>query len=105
MKIENFLGRYYEEEISRVEIPPCPDLNTGTIYSRTENNHPLFRFAFAALIALAFIPLIYNSTRPSTLAIRANEVCSNVELNSRISAGLINLHKIVSNSLISGGKK
>ncbi|MDC7227877.1 MAG: hypothetical protein PQJ61_14015 [Spirochaetales bacterium] len=105
MKIEDELGKFYDDEINKVSVPHTPRFYGSQQYSQTACNGQLFRFAFAALIAIAFIPLIYGASNPSTLAVKTADLCRTYEINTIISEGLLDLHEIVSKSIFSGGKK
>ena len=105
MKIEKEMKDYYQSEIERVEIPPCPTAAGRSEFKPIRKGFLPLRIAVAAIIALSFIPLIPGAAQPSVLAVRTAEICRTYELDTRISKGLLDLYKIASKSISTGGKK
>ena len=100
MEIDKVIFNYYKSEIDRVETPSTVIPEQAHKSSRDRINNIIF----AAAIVLASIPLITGIRTPSTLADRSAKFYEYHKLDTIIPAGLLEINKFVSESLISGGK-
>ena len=100
MEIDKAIFDYYKEEINIVKTPP--PIIPKEAYKATRDR--IYNIVFAAAIVLAFIPLVTGIKTPTALAGRAAEFYEYHKLDTIIPAGLLEINKLVSESLNSGGK-
>ena len=103
MKSERILREYYQNRINEVNVPPVPVYSSKNQHSVTSGRFTAL--AFAAVIALLFIPLFRYADTPPVLAMKAADFSREYKVGKRITEGIINLQKIAGYSSISGGKK
>ena len=101
MEVDKAIFNYYKSEIDKVNTPP-PVIPEKT-YKATRDR--IYNIIFAAAIVLASIPLVTGIRTPSTLAGKSTEFYVYHNLDTIIPAGLLEINKFVSKSLISGGNK
>ena len=100
MGVDKAIFNYYNSEIDKVITPPS--VIPGKAYKTTRDR--IYNIVFAAAIVLATIPLITGFRTPSTLAGRSAEFYVYHNLDTIIPAGLLEINKLISESLNSGGK-
>ena len=100
MEVDKEIFNYYKEEINKVKtpVPVLPE----KAYKATRDR--IYNIVFAAAIVLASIPLVTGIRTPSTLAGISAEFYVYHNLDTIIPAGLVEINKFVSESLIPGGK-
>lgn len=100
MEVDKAIFNYYKSEIDKVKTP-LPVI-PGKAYKTTRDR--IYNIVFAATIVLASIPLVTSIRTPSTLADRSAEFYVYHNLDTIIPAGLLEINKLISESIISGGK-
>ncbi len=100
MEIDKTIFDYYKLEIDKVKTP-SPVISKNPHKAARDR---IYNTIFAAAIVLASIPLVTGIRTPSTLAGRSAEFYVYHNLDTIIPAGLVEINKLVSVSLISGGK-
>ena len=100
MKVDKVIYNYYQSEIDKIKIPLPVIL--GKVHKVSYDK--IYNLVFAAVIALFCIPVFTKINTPSLLSQKATLFSEYHNLESVIPAGLSEINKFVSKSLISGGK-
>ncbi|MCK5200025.1 MAG: hypothetical protein KAR21_16820 [Spirochaetales bacterium] len=101
MEVEKAIFHYYKSEIDKVETPLS--VIPGKPYKAARDR--IYNIVFAAAIILVCIPVFSNINMPSPLSVRAAEFSEYHNLDTVIPAGLLEINKFVSQSLITGGNR
>ncbi len=100
MEVDKVIYNYYKSELDKIKIPP-PNI-PEKVYKLSRDK--IYNLVFAAAIALVCIPVFTNINTSSLLSLKAAEFSKYHNLDTLIPAGLLEINKFVSKSLISGGK-
>ncbi len=100
MEVDKAIFNYYKSEIDKVKTPPS--VIPEKAYKATRDR--IYNIIFAAAIVMVSIPLVTGIRIPSTLADRSAEFYEYHNLDTIIPAGLLEINKLISESLNSGGK-
>lgn len=100
MEVDKAIYNYYKSEVGNIKTPP--PVIPAKVYKLNHNR--IYNLVFEAAIVLVCIPVFTNISTPSLLSQKASLFSEYHNLESVIPAGLLEINKFVSKSLISGGK-
>lgn len=100
MEVDKVIYNYYKSEVDKIKTPSPIILGEMCKVSHDK----IYNLLFAAAITLASVVLVTGMNKQSTLAYRSTEFYAYHNLDTIIPAGLVEINKFVSETLISGGK-